>query len=197
MRGKLPQKCKSVFEDEEAALRVGFRLKSISPQKVVLIGPMGAGKTTLGKILAQRLGWPYIDNDSEMSALTGLTQEELSTLPVEELHQLESRYLVNLCERPAPFVGGAAGSVVDDAINMEILKTVMPIYLRIPLDEVVSRAGVEGIGRRNILTDFEEVLTSRFQRRDPVYKAVAKFVLELSDNPTQDCASILSFLEGK
>ena len=158
---------------------------------------MGAGKTTIGKILAQRLDWPYIDNDSEMSLLTGLSREELSTLPVEELHQLESRYLVNLCERPAPFVGGAAGSVVDYANNIEILKTVMPIYLRIPLDEVVSRAGAEGIGRGNILTDFKGVLTSRFQRRDPIYKTVAKFVLELSDNPKQDCARILFFLEGK
>ncbi len=175
----------------------GFRLKWFTPQKIVLIGPMGAGKTTIGRILAERLDWTYIDNDSEMSLLTGLTRDQLATLPVEELHQLESQYLEDLCERPAPFVGGAAGSVVDYVKNIEILKAVMPIYLRIPLDEVVLRAGAVGIGRGNILTDFEGVLTSRFQRRDPIYKAVAKFVLELSDNPLEDSARILFYLENK
>ena len=41
-------------------------------EKLLLIGPMGAGKSTIGKILAQELKWQYFDNDTELSQLSGL-----------------------------------------------------------------------------------------------------------------------------
>ena len=55
---------------------------------VVLVGPMGAGKSTLGKALSEATGWPYFDNDGEMTRRYGLSQEELASLPVPELHAL-------------------------------------------------------------------------------------------------------------
>lgn len=172
-------------------------MKEIAPQKIVLIGPMGVGKTTIGKLLAHKLGWPYVDNDSEMSALTGLTREQLAGLPVDELHRYESQGLQNLCASAAPFIGGAAASVVDDPNNRELLKTVASIYLRIPLHEVVARAGSEGIGRGNISGDLKEVLLTRFQRRDPLYKEVAMYVVELNEVPSQAAQKILTFLQGR
>jgi shikimate kinase len=62
-------------------------------EKLLLIGPMGAGKSTIGKILAQELNWPYFDNDTELSQLSGLSAEELGEMPVAELHVLEALVL--------------------------------------------------------------------------------------------------------
>ena len=64
-------------------------------KKVILIGPMGAGKSTLGKEAARVLGWQYFDNDAEMSLRYGFTQDQLGSMSVPELHQLESRYLAD------------------------------------------------------------------------------------------------------
>ena len=164
------------------------------PAKLVLLGPMGAGKSTIGKLLATNLDWPYFDNDEEMSKMSGLTATELSLLSVADLHLYESQYLKELCAKPAPFIAGAAASVVDYRANLELLKSVTPIYLRITLDQVLERAGGAGIGRTNIGSDLSDVLTERFTRRDPIYTSVAKLTVELSSEPEVDAAQILEFL---
>ena len=77
-------------------------------EKLLLIGPMGAGKSTIGKILAQELKWPYFDNDTELSQLSGLSAEELGEMPVAELHVLEALCFKEILSRPAPFISGVA-----------------------------------------------------------------------------------------
>lgn len=166
----------------------------LESRKVILIGPMGAGKSTIGKLLAQETGWPYIDNDVEMAALSGLNTEQLSQLPVFELHQLESQCLKEISKKPAPFVAGAAASVVDYPENIDILRSLTSIYLRLPLEHIVERAGQEGVGRGNIHDDLEKVLRKRFMRRDPICRDVAKYTIDLGANPHSDSKRILTFL---
>ena len=55
--------------------------------KVILVGPMGAGKSTIGRILAAQLGWPYIDNDEELRTLNSMALADIEKLPVSDLHQ--------------------------------------------------------------------------------------------------------------
>ena len=93
---------------------------------------MGAGKSTLGKVVAANLGWPYFDNDFEMTARYGFSQKELAAMPVSELHRLESRYLADVLAESAPLISGAAASVVDYPENRELLKANTAIYLNIP-----------------------------------------------------------------
>jgi len=157
---------------------------------------MGSGKSTIGKLLARELGWPYIDNDAEMAALTGLNEGELAQLPMPELHRFETQYLENISKRPAPFVAAAAASVVDYLANIEILKSVTSIYLRIPLAQIVERAGTKGVGRTNIEGDLKTVLIERFLRRDPIYREVSKYIIDLGAIPHLDAKKISSFLKN-
>ena len=110
-------------------------------EKLLLIGPMGAGKSTIGKILAQELKWPYFDNDTELSQLSGLSAEELGEMPVAELHVLEALCFKEILSRPAPSISGVAGSVIDKEGHRELIKGEFAIYLRLPLAEIIERAG--------------------------------------------------------
>ena len=165
-------------------------------KKVVLIGPMGAGKTTLGKILATEFSCEYFDNDFEMTKRYGYSQEELASMPVIALHEVESRYLSDVLSQDAPFITGAAASVVDYPANRELLTSVTSIYLRIPLDQVIARAGSTGVGRQALAHDAEKILSERYLRRDPLYKSVAALTVDLTDQPKHDADIISTFLRN-
>ena len=158
---------------------------------------MGAGKTTLGKILATEFSCEYFDNDFEMTKRYGHSQEELASMPVIALHEVESRYLVDVLTHDAPFITGAAASVVDYPANRELLTSVDSIYLRIPLDQVIARAGSTGVGRQALAHDAEKILSERYLRRDPLYKEVAALTVDLTDQPQHDAAIISRFLRNQ
>jgi shikimate kinase len=151
---------------------------------------MGAGKSTLGKILSQELGWPYFDNDGEITSNYGLSSAEVSALPVDQLHELESRYLRDVIARPAPFIAGAAASVIENEQNRQLLGEVFAIYLRLPMEKIIERAGTAGVGRQALAANAEEILIARFNRRDPLYRSTAKLTVELSNSPENDAEII-------
>jgi shikimate kinase len=155
---------------------------------------MGAGKTTLGTILASKLSCEYFDNDAEITTRYGFSQEELSSMPVVDLHALESKYLADVLSNSAPFITGAAASVVDYSANRVLLEANTAIYLRIPLEQVISRAGKTGVGRQALGADAEKVLSERFARRDPLYKSVAALTVNLTDQPQRDAELVYNFL---
>lgn len=157
---------------------------------------MGAGKSTLGKVLAKELLWPYFDNDAEMTKRYGFSQAELSSMPIPELHKIESRYLADVIAQDGPFISGAAASVIDYPENQELLKTVRTIYLRIPLSFVLTRAGSSGVGRQALNDDAEAVLTERYERRDPLYKLVASATLDLTNHWENDAKALVQLIRS-
>jgi len=166
-------------------------------QKIILIGAMGAGKTTLGLILARELGWSYIDNDHEMARLSGMSEAELSSLSIQQLHDLEENYLMDILNRPAPYIAGAAASVIDKDECISLLQSVTAIYLYLPVTELLHRSkiGKSGVGRQALNNgDAEKVISERFTRRDPRYRKAASIVLELSSDPESDAKRILAQL---
>jgi len=168
----------------------------MKPAKLLLVGPMGAGKTTLGMILSKKLVWPYFDNDKEIAIAHQMSSQELSQLPVSELHRIEQGYLASVMQRPAPFISGVAASVVDYVNCRQLLQAGTTIYLRLPLEKVLERTGDTGIGRQALKEHASEVITERFLRRDPLYREVAKFTIDLGSNPKSDAESIVAYLEA-
>jgi shikimate kinase len=164
--------------------------------RILLVGPMGAGKTTIGTLVSAELGWKYIDNDAEMAEISGLSEAELSQLSVPELHGLEESYLMNIASRPGPFIAGAAASVVENIENLKVMQELSTIYLYIPLELQLERAGGVGIGRQALQENPDEVIRERFIRRDPRYRQAADLTLELSDSPEADAAKLVSFIRS-
>ena len=81
----------------------------LAPTRVLLLGMMGVGKSSVGKALSKRTGWAYLDNDELVARAYGRpTPEVLATGGVEQLREAESRALQQAYAEPAPVVAGVA-----------------------------------------------------------------------------------------
>lgn len=91
---------------------------------IVLIGPMAAGKTSVGAALAERLGRPFFDSDDILGRITGMDASEiLDRHGIQRLHDIESMILEKAVSRPRGAVIAAAASVVDRPHIVERLRT--------------------------------------------------------------------------
>ena len=145
--------------------------------------------------MSKNLGWPYLDNDVDMAKQNGLSMEQLSQLSVPDLHKIEATFIEHILEKDAPFISGAAASVIENEKIREKLKGVCAIYLSIPVETAISRASAGTVGRQALTEEGEKILRDRYIRRDPLYKEVASFIIELSNSPEVDAEKILNFLD--
>ena len=89
---------------------------------ILLVGLMGAGKTTIGRELAGRLGRPFLDSDAQLAALGGRTAREIAAADgIERLHELEATALLAALDEPVPSVIAAAASVIEDPASRAAL----------------------------------------------------------------------------
>ena len=165
-------------------------------EKVVLLGPMGVGKSTLGKMVAKKLGWKYLDNDSDLAANSNHSIEDLSKMSVDDLHDLEANFILNVLESDGPFISGAAASVIENPKVQRALLNVNTIYLNIPLAEIYKRSSAGTVGRQ-ALTSESDIIKERFERRDPLYKKFARRTLNLGNNPASDAEKLLNLIKQK
>jgi shikimate kinase len=94
---------------------------------VILIGPMGVGKTTVGEHLADRLGRPFLDSDEVMEDRLGEWSSEIAAREgVEHLHALELEVFLAMISSPEPSVIASAASVVDSEAGRGASKPISP-----------------------------------------------------------------------
>ena len=149
-----------------------------SPQRIVLIGMMGSGKSTVGHLVAERLGWRYVDNDEDVHALTQHDAPEVMAAAGEAtLHEAEAAAFLHALTISEPIVLSAAAWVVlDDACANAIERERWVAYLRASPETLRERIG-RGTGRRSDATDLSW-LKQRFKERDELYGRLATLTVD-------------------
>jgi shikimate kinase len=162
--------------------------------RIILVGMMGAGKTTVGKRLAERLGWSYVDSDAEVAASMGRTVPELFAEEGEDAFRAaESRVLAEALGRGEPAVVSAAGGVVLSEANRKLLReSGTVVWLRADPAVLALRVG-DGRGRPLLGRDPAAVLSELERARRGLYASIAVVTVDVDDlSPPQVVERVLA-----
>lgn len=145
-----------------------YQINPLPPRLIVLIGFMGAGKSTVGPLLAARLGWRFLDVDAHLEARTGSTIAELFAARGEAgFRRIEAEALAHLWnerELVLALGGGAIESELTRAL-LEQSRDVCVVFLRAPFPVLVERCENQPGARSRPLLQERQTLHSRFQSR--------------------------------
>lgn len=155
---------------------------------LVLTGPMGAGKTTVGGICARRLGRQLIDSDEQIKERLGIDGRQLVEREgVDRLHLEEARALREAMSTVSPAVIAAAASIGDDPELVSLLSATGAFVVLLDADqEVLNERTKSGGHRRHLPTDEAVVQTRERRRRLGEIVALAVDVTDTSPERVAD-----------
>lgn len=143
----------------------------LAPRRIVLTGFMGSGKSTVGPLVARRLGWRFIDADTVIEAEAGIPIAEIFTRHGEaHFRQLEHATIARLIETDSLVLALGGGAIETEATRNLLLAhpgTVL-VHLEVELATTLARCGGTE-NTRPVLADHAN-LAARYQRRLPLYR---------------------------
>jgi len=160
---------------------------------IVLIGMMGVGKTTIGRLLAKRLGWGFWDNDEALTKATGETAAQIQRARGQAgLHAVENRLLREALAGRDPSVFAAAGSVV---LKPELLKDQLTVWLRSTPAREERNIARSGQRHRPLPGDAIAVLQHLSEARLPMYERLADVTVDVTGDPESTCDRVIAALD--
>lgn len=165
-------------------------------QRLVLTGFMGAGKSTIGRILASRLGWTFLDLDTHLEQRTGATIPQLFEHHGEaRFRRLESTALASALShsRTILALGGGTPEMLTNRLLLEQTPATFTIFLDAPFPVLFDRCVLQQIDRP-VLNDPDAALL-RFNLRHPLYLRLAGLSIDTSNlTPEQTVDQLIAGL---
>ena len=150
---------------------------------VALVGMMGAGKSSVGRRLAAKLDVPFHDADAEIEAAAGCSITEIFERYGEAAFRDGERKIVaRLLDQPPHVLATGGGAFVDPDTRAKIRDTAISVWIKVPVDVLLSRVGRRDT--RPLLRDGEprEILERLLEKREPIY-AEADLTVESENGP--------------
>jgi len=165
------------------------------PKTIVLVGLMGAGKSSIGRRLAQLLALPFTDADAEIEAAAGVSVEEIFARDGEAAFRSgERRVIARLLDNPVQVLATGGGAFMDPETRALIRARAISIWLKADLDVLLAR-----VSRRNnrpLLKEGEPraILARLIDERYPIYAEADITVDSIDGPPEATLAKVMSAL---
>ena len=154
----------------------------------VLVGPMGAGKTTVAGLLAEAWSVPVRDTDADIEAAEG---RSISDIFVDdgEVHfrALETAAVADALATHDGVLALGGGAVLDPATR-DLLVGRPVVFLRVGLSDAVKRVGL-GVGRPLLLGNVRARIKALLDERTPIYESVARVVVDTDGRTPEDVSA--------
>ena len=151
-------------------------------RRLVLTGFMGAGKSTIGRLLAARLNWSFLDLDAHLESRTGATIPQLFERHGEaHFRRLESSALASALgqNHTVLALGGGTPEELTNRLLLEQTPATFTIFLDAPFPTLFDRCMLQDIARP-VLAD-PAAAQLRFQKRHPLYRRLANLTIDTAD----------------
>ncbi|GEA10149.1 shikimate kinase AroK [Alteromonas sp. KUL49] len=159
-------------------------------RNIFLVGPMGAGKSTIGRHLADELHLEFFDSDQEIERRSGADIAWIFDLEGEDgFRKREENVINDLTDKQGIVLATGGGSVVNKAVRNRLSARGIVVYLQTTIDKQVARTQRDK--RRPLLQngDPEQVLRDLADNRNPLYEEVADYVVETDDQSARSVAN--------
>ena len=180
----------------EMELEENVRKRAAAPgvDRIVLTGFMGSGKTSVGRVLAERLGWRFLDLDAEIERRDGRTVPEIFAASGEaHFRKQETAALAGILgqSRVVVALGGGAPEELGNRLLMEQTPRTAVVYLAAPLETLLERCERDdartGTAGRPLLAQAEQ----RFAERRHLYERIAGHQVETSARSVEEAADAI------
>ncbi len=164
---------------------------------LILVGPMGAGKTTIGRLLATELSLPFLDTDREIEERSGADIPWIFDVEGEVGFRARETAMLDELTRLSGIVLATGGGIVMAPQNREYLRRGFVVYLHATVEQQAERTARDR--KRPLLQndDPEGVLRRLFAIRDPLYREVAHVIVDTNNrNPRAVCREIIAALQA-
>ena len=156
---------------------------------VAVYGFMGVGKTTSGALLAEAMGYEFIDMDDEIERRTGKTIPEIFMDDGETRFRELERDLVRELSGKDSYVIGCGGGALADLVNAEALRVSSTlVYLTASVDEILERTGKESHRPLLKVDAPRKTVEELIANRRPVYERYAEVKIDTTDKTPEDVA---------
>ena len=161
-------------------------------KNIILIGPMGAGKSTVGRCLAQMLRVDFVDSDAEIEHRAGADIPWIFEIEGEAgFREREARILSELCQRDRIVIATGGGAVMREENRTLLVQAGFIVYLEASIKEQLRRTSKDN--KRPLLSgkNRNEVLSELSKIRTPIYREIASLILPTTNKSAHQLAKTI------
>lgn len=158
----------------------------VNPGPLVLVGAPAAGKTTVGRLVAERLGSGFTDTDEALADILGLSlPEAYASLPAEQLADAQARVSVRSLQQPGVV---SLGSAAVEAERVRAALAGLPVvWLRVSAAQATRRLGMSALGMETLLV-LRKQMDAMLRAREHWYEEVATVRVETDRSNAEEIA---------
>lgn len=162
-------------------------------KNLILCGFMGSGKSTVGKLLAEKLGTRFVDTDAYIEQKEGMTISEMFEKYGEEyFRQKEHEVCEELSELKRTVISTGGGTLLNDENRKTLKKNGVVFLLNVSSRTVLSRLKSDTTRPLLQREDKEHAVKMLLTQRTPLYNMAADHVIDAEESPRKVCLKILS-----